>query len=161
MPWNKVSYSHNATIQIYWCREIWNTDDSPLFRYETFINFLTLVFLHEERERHNFYYADYTIWPNKRAAHPVAPSWTGPAQSQISTNVLFKITKFSAYCFRAWHHLHPSPIFYLGFLWWHLWLSYPLRASVNCTQCVCTCTKSRIIQSPTKPNDKILLTKND
>ena len=26
---------------------------------------------------------------------------------------------------------------------------------VNCSQCVCTCTKSRKVQSPTKPNDKI------
>ena len=36
-----------------------------------------------------------------------------------------------------------------------LWLSYPLRASVNCTQYLCTWTKSRIVQSPTKLNDKI------
>ena len=48
---------HN-TIQIYRYREIRNTGDSPLFRYETFINFLTLVFRHEERETHNFYYVD-------------------------------------------------------------------------------------------------------
>ena len=27
-----------------------------------------------------------TNWPNKRAAHPVAPSWTGLDQSQISTH---------------------------------------------------------------------------
>ena len=135
--------------KIHWCREIRNTDVSPLFRYEMFINFLTLVFQHEERETH-FYYADCTIWPNKRTVHPVAPSWTGPAQSRNSTNVFFKITKFSAHRFRAW-----CPIFYLGFLLWHLWLSYPLRVSMNCTQCVCTCTKSRIVQSPTKPNDKI------
>ena len=150
-----MSYSHNTTIQIYRCKEIRNTDDSPLFRYETFINFLTLVFRHEERERHNLYYADCTIWPNKRAAHPVATSWTGPAQSRISTNVFFKIIKFSAHRFRAWRHSHPSLISNLGFLLWHLWLSYPMRTSVNCTHCVCTYTKSRIVQSPTKPNDKI------
>ena len=157
-----------------------------------FINFLTLVFRHEERERHNFYYADCTIWPNKHIAYPIAPkisvgrdpqnsivrlllqlsgsmadkptvsyivqstpSWTGPAQSRISTNIFFKITKFSAHCFRAWHHSHPTHISYLGFLVWHLWLLYPLCASVNCTQCMCTCTKSRIVQSPTKQNDKI------
>ena len=31
----------------------------------------------------------------------------------------------------------PSPIHYLGFLLWHLWLSYPLHAGVNtCTQSV-------------------------
>ena len=65
-------YSHTTAIQIYRCREIRNTGDSPLFRYETF-NFLTLVFGHKERETHNFYDADCTIWPNKRAAHPLAP----------------------------------------------------------------------------------------
>ena len=48
--WPFVLYSHDTTIQIYRCREIRNTDDSPLFRYETFINFLTLVFRHEERD---------------------------------------------------------------------------------------------------------------
>ena len=65
-------YSHNTTIQIYRCREIRNTDDSPLFRYETFINFLTLVFRHEERET-QFLLCWLYFWPNKRAAHPVAP----------------------------------------------------------------------------------------
>ena len=75
-----------------------NTDDSPLFRYETFITFLTLVFQHEERETHNFYYADCSY-----IAHSQPPQldWAGPAQSQISTNVFFKITKFSAHRFRA------------------------------------------------------------
>ena len=38
-------YSCNTTIQIYRCREIRNTDDSQLFRYKTFINFLTFSFL--------------------------------------------------------------------------------------------------------------------
>ena len=81
-------YSHNTSMQIYRGREIRNTDDSPLFRYETFIKFLTPVFRYEET--HNFYYTGCTIRPNKRAAHPVAPSWTGPAQSRISTHVFFQ-----------------------------------------------------------------------
>ena len=42
-----------------------------------------------------------------------------------------------------------------------LWLSYLLRTSVNCNQCLCTWTKSRIVQSLTKLNNKIKLTKND
>ena len=153
---------------IYWCNEIRNTDDSPLFMYETFINFLTIVFRHEERETHFLICWLYYL---TQQTHPVAPkisvgrdlqssivstpSWTGPAQSQISTNVFFKITKFSAHRFRAWRHSHPSRISYLGFLLWHLWLSYPLCVSGNCAQCVCTCTNSRIVQSPTKLNDKI------
>ena len=68
-----ILYRHNTTIQIYRCREIRNTGDSPLLRNETLINFLTLISRHEERETHNFNYADCTIWSNKRAAHPVAP----------------------------------------------------------------------------------------
>ena len=51
----------------------------------------------------------------------------------------------------------PTPLAHspLWGLLWQLWLSYPLRASVNCTQCLCTWTKSRIVQSPTKLSDKI------
>ena len=48
----------------------------------------------------------------------------------------------------------PVPFIIWGLLW-QLWLSYPLRASVNCTQCLCTWTKSRILISPTLLNDKI------
>ena len=49
-----------------------------------------LKFFNTKRERHNFYYADCTIWPNKCAAHPVASSWTGLAQSWISINSFSK-----------------------------------------------------------------------
>ena len=146
----QLLYSHNPTIQIYRCREIRNTDDSPLFRYGTFINFLTLVFRHEERETQFLLY-----WLFLHRPQSPLTSWTVPAQSEISTNVFFKVIKFSANRFRAWRHSHPSPIYYVGFFLWHLWLSYLLCASVNCTQCVSTSTKSRIVESPTKPNDKI------
>ena len=147
---------HIHPCKIYRCREIRNTDDSPLFRYETFINFLTLVFRYEEK--HNFYYADCTIWPNKRATHPVAPCWTGPTQRRISTNSFSKYPNSQPIAFG--HDVIHTPVSFpiWGFyydIYYDMWLSYPLRASMNCTQCVCTCTKSRIVQSPTKPNDKI------
>ena len=48
----------------------------------------------------------------------------------------------------------PVPFTIWGLLW-QLWLSYPLCVSVNCTQCLRTWTKYRIIQSSTKLNDKI------
>ena len=51
--------------------------------------------------------------------------------------------------------IHTPVSFPIWGLLWHLWLSYPLRANVNCTQCLCTWTKSRIVQNPTKLNDKI------
>ena len=104
-----------------------------------------------ERERHNFYYADcsYIAYSQPPAgltrprvksqltdptnAHPVAPSWT--AQPRVKTQ-LTSFFRNPVHRFRAWRHSHPSHIFYLGFLLWHLWLSYPLRTRVNCTQCV-------------------------
>ena len=51
--------------------------------------------------------------------------------------------------------IHTPVSFPIWGLLWQLWLSYPLRTSVDCTQCLCTWTKSRIVQSPTKLNDKI------
>ena len=51
--------------------------------------------------------------------------------------------------------IHTPVSFPIWGLLWQLWLSYPLHASVDCTQCLCTWTKSRIVQSPTKLNDKI------
>ena len=50
------------------------------------------------------------------------------------------------------HTPAPSPIW--GLLW-QLRLSYPLRTSVKLYPMLCTWTKSRIVQSPTKLNDKI------
>ena len=96
------------------------------------------------REKHNFYYADYFIWPNNARRIPSSQlDWPRPAQKstrfvqrQISTNCFFsKSPKFSAPRFRAWRHSHA--ISHLGFLLWHLWLTHPLCASVNtCAQCV-------------------------
>ena len=51
--------------------------------------------------------------------------------------------------------IHTPASFPIWGLLWQLWLSYPLRTSVNCTQCLCTWTKSQIVQSPTKLNHKI------
>ena len=129
---------------IYWCREIWNTDDSPLFRYETFINFLTFSF--STRGERDTIFTMLTV--------PTSPTVNPPA-GMTRPSVKSQLTAFLKNHFWAWHHSHPSLISYLGFLLWHLWLSYPLHTSVNCTQCLCTCTNSRIVQSPTKPNDEI------
>ena len=57
--------------------------------------------------------------------------------------------------------IHTPVSFTLWGLSWQLWLTYPLRTNEDCTQCLCTWTKSRIVQSPTKLNAKIPLTKND
>ena len=54
------------------------------------------------------------------------------------------------------HDIIHTPVSFpiLGLLW-QSQLSYPLHTCVNCTQCLCTWTKSWIVQSPTKLNDKI------
>ena len=75
-------------------------------------------------------------------------------QSQLPTDFFSKSSNHQDHHFRAWRHSHSSSFPIWGCLW-QLWLSYPLRTSVNCTQCLCTWTKSRIVQRPTKLNYKI------
>ena len=119
-------FTNILICKLYRCREIRNTDDFPWFRYETFINFLTLVFRHEERKTQFLLCWLYYLTQQTRcASRSPLFDWPGP---ESDLNIFFKITKFSAHRFRAWRHSHPSPISYLGFLLWHLWLSYPLRA---------------------------------
>ena len=57
--------------------------------------------------------------------------------------------------FQAWRQPPSSPISCLEVSYDKWWLSYPLRASVNCTNWLCTWTETRMIQSPTKLNDKV------
>ena len=75
------------------------------------------------------------------------------AQSQLPT-LFSKSSNSQDHCFQAWRHSHSSPISYLGFImtivivisFAHERKLYPM---------LCTWTKSRIVQSPTKLNDKI------
>ena len=60
--------------------------------------------------------------------------------SCLQLTVFQKMPKFSAH--DVIHTPVPFPIW--GLLG-QLWLSYPLRTSVDCSQCLCTSTKSRIV----------------
>ena len=150
-----------------------------------FIDFLSLVFWHKERDI-QFYYADCsyiilqstpqlncwprvkisTHWPNKRAAHPIRPNWTGLAQAQkstslsqvqiltnliqrqISTNFFFQNSpKFPAPRFQVWRHSH-----YLSRVFIMTFVIVTSSASMNCTPARAL---SRIVLSLTKLNDKI------
>ena len=51
--------------------------------------------------------------------------------------------------------IHTTPSFPIWGLLWQLWLSYPLHVSAELYPILCTWTKSRIVQCPTKMNDKI------
>ena len=68
---------------------------------------------------------------------------------------LFKILNSQDHLFWAWCHPHSSPISCLRVYYDKWWLSYPLCTSVNCTKWLCTWTDTRMVQSPTKLNDKI------
>ena len=57
--------------------------------------------------------------------------------------------------------IHTPAPFPVWDLLWQWWLSYSLRTSVNCTQWYALELLTRIVQSPTKLNDEILLMKND
>ena len=89
-------YSHNTTIQIYRCREIRNTDDSPLFRYETFINFLTFSF--STRGERDTIFTKLTV--------PTSPTVNPPARlarRRIKSQLMYfsKSPKISAHRFRS------------------------------------------------------------
>ena len=117
-----------------------------LFRYETFITFLTFRFsTRRERERDTHTIFTMLTVPSDLTTrrHPVVHNWTGLAQVQKST--LFVQPQISTNCFfskipqnpqpiASGHDVIyiPSPISSPGFLLWHLWLSHPPRASVNC-----------------------------
>ena len=60
-------------------------------------------------------------------------------------------------------HIPKSQFFYLGFLFWHLWMTHPPRMRVN--TCAQVCTKlthvlSRKVLSLTKPKGKIYKAKS-
>ena len=74
-----------------------NTDDSLGSGTKLLLPSWLLRFQNEERETHNFYYADCSIWTHHPAANLVDPNWTGLAQVQKSTILL--LVKISTNCF--------------------------------------------------------------
>ena len=165
-------YNHYTICKMFTCIGILKHWRLSLFRYEMFIDFLSLVFRHEERERERERDTIFTILTVPTSSFSQLPSWTarpnlnsltqqmrgtshrpnwthpGPnlnllhPASDLNKLLFFKITKNPSPSLPVWCHSHPSPIFHLGFLLWHLWLSHPPRTSV------CTCTKL----NSSKPN---------
>ena len=98
-----------------------------------------------------------TNWPNKRAAHPVPHFWTAWPRVKISTNWFFqKSPKFPAHRFRTWCHSHPSLTSYLVFfIMPFVIVISSVRERELYSMCEPAPALSRIVQNPTKPNDKI------
>ena len=97
------------------------------------------VFQHEERETQSFY-TDFSIRPKPRAV-PAANYWSSldePRKSTFffrggnSTHWFFPNLSPRFQCVTSF--TSPGPNFYLGYLFWHLWMTHLLRARVN------TCT---------------------
>ena len=64
------------------------------FRYETFITFLIFRFsTRGERDTHNFYYADCSIWPDNALRTPSTKLDSFRFKSQVTVFFFFKIPK--------------------------------------------------------------------
>ena len=97
-----------------------------------------------------------STWP-KSTPNRIGPSRVPNSTRLQSCTQLTCLSKYpNSHPMASRHDVIHAPVsFPIWGLLWKLWLSYPLRASVNCAQWLCTWTKSRIVQSPTKLNDKI------
>ena len=98
------------------------------------------VFRHKERDTH-----DFSICPKPRA-HPTQGHSEQakvnrllPRQDSTQLTDFFKSPKIFRARFRCMTSFTSSRhIFYLGFLFWHLWTTHPPRARVNTCAQVCT-----------------------
>ena len=119
------------------------------FRYETFYYLFEFeVFRHEERERerHNFFLCWlFHLTPPRAAPHRKLLVWPRGApkidslRPSPNLNQLFFFKFQNPQPIASGHDVIrvPGLIFYLEFLFWHLWLSHPPRARMNiCNQCV-------------------------
>ena len=122
------------------------------FRYERFINFWLRFFDTRIETQFLKAYANHTTWP-QRAAHLVMSKVSvgrDPKNPTTSFNSrksslclhghistpnwqFFKIFKYSGPFLLGMTPSTLQPYFLSGGLLWQWWLSYPLRASVKCT----------------------------
>ena len=121
--------------------------------------FLSLkVIWHEERETQSFYADCFYICPKPRAAPHLQTTGlasAGPESQPSRSDAETQQTAFSqisAHASGAWR-----PNSYLGFLFWHLWMTHPL--STLMLHLTNPCTKWKIL-SLTKPKGKIYKTKS-
>ena len=96
-----------------------------------------------------------TYWPNKHAAHPVASSWTARPRVKNSTNVFFPNNQILP----SGHDvIHPPPVSF-SICFFFIMTFVIVISSVHGRELYSMCAPapalSWIVQSPTKPNDKI------
>ena len=132
---------HKMFINIYWNPK--NTTFTKLVQVRNFITFELKVIWHEKRETKSFYADCFYIVssPPNQSMAPVAHKfiWPRPALNleslvrrqelnpltySISQNPQLTLPGMTSFT-------SPGPNSYLGFLFWHLWMTHPLRARVN------------------------------
>ena len=172
-------HSHNITLQIYkniQMREMFTCIGIPkfakhwrlsLFRYETFITFMTFRF--STRGERDTIFPMLTV-PSDPTTRSVSrrPNWPGLAQIrkptrfvlvQISTHCFFfkNHPKSSSHRFRAWRHSHSQSYFLSGvFIMTSVIItSSPREREHLRSMCAPTRVLSRIVLSLTKLKDKI------
>ena len=106
------------------------------------------------------YHLDRAPFDNQLERSPVNYQLDWPtAETQldwptVETQLTFIFKSPNSRPIASGHDVIPTPVSYpIWGLLWRLWLSS--ATSVNCSQCLCTWNKSRIVQRPTKLNDKI------
>ena len=153
-------YSHDTTIQIYKCREIPKYWRLSLVRVRNVYK-LFLTFSFSTRGEKDTIFTMLTVPTSptvnspgelpgpgfkSQLSSPIVESQLASPRFKSQLTVFSKITKIPSTSLPGMTSFTPLSISYLGFQLWHLWLSHPLRTSVN------TCTKCRTVQSLTKPN---------
>ena len=131
------------------CREIPKHWQISLFWYETFIHFLSFS-LSTRGERDTQFLLCRLFLHRPQST----PQLDCPAQSQISTNLFFKITKNLSLSLPGMTSSIPQSHFLpVGFIM--TFVIVISSAHERELYSMCAPALSRIVQSPTKPNDKI------
>ena len=111
------------------------TTFTKLVQVRNFITFDLKVIRHEARETQSFYADCFYICHKPRVA-PVANYWSSPESQPSFSEAGTQLTNFSQIPKSSAHDsgdvIHiPWSQFYLGFLFWHLWMRHPLRTRVD------------------------------
>ena len=133
------------------------TTFTKLVQVRNFITFELKIIRHDERKTQSFYADCFYIVssrPNQCAAPVVLKFvWPRPVvnldslvrRQELNSLLFLKSPKSSAHASGAWCHSHPlAPISYLGFLFWHLWMTHPPRMRVKtCLYLTNPCTEPK------------------
>ena len=131
--WNRHNV-HKMFINIYR-----NLKAQNWFRYETFIHLFEFKGFSTWGKRGKIFLCWlFHLHPpptNTCGTQPQTTGLTSPESQRSFSKAKTQFTAFSQISAQAsgtWRHPHPLvPKCYLGFLFWHLWMTHPLRTRVS------------------------------